>query len=54
MARLVIFDDRMRGLDLPEHAVVIGRSRKVDVPISDGILSRKHCSILPVDGGQTK
>ncbi len=51
MARLVIFDDRMRGLDLPENAVVIGRSRKVDVPISDGILSRKHCSILPVDGG---
>jgi pSer/pThr/pTyr-binding forkhead associated (FHA) protein len=51
MARLVIFDDRMRGIDLPEHAVVIGRSKKVDVPISDGILSRKHCSIVPMDSG---
>jgi pSer/pThr/pTyr-binding forkhead associated (FHA) protein len=51
MARLVIFDDCVRGVDLPGHAVIIGRSRRVDVPIRDGLLSRKHCSIVPVDSG---
>ena len=49
MARLMIFDDRVRGLDLPGHAIIVGRSKRVDVPISDRILSRKHCSIIPVE-----
>ena len=53
MARLMIFDDRVRGLDLPEHAIIVGRSKRVDVPISDRILSRKHCSIIPVESGCT-
>ena len=51
MARLVIFDDRMRGIDLPRREVIIGRSRRVDVPIQDELLSRKHCSIVPLPGG---
>ena len=51
MARLMIFDDRVRGLDLPEHAIIVGRSKRVDVPISDRILSRKHCSIIPMESG---
>jgi len=51
MARLVIFDDTMRGIDLPDHAVMIGRSKKVDIPIRDGLLSRKHCSVVPMDEG---
>ena len=51
MARLMIFDDRERGLDLPEHAIIVGRSKRVDVPISDRILSRKHCSIIPMESG---
>ena len=53
MARLMIFDDRVRGLDLPDHAIIVGRSKRVDVPISDRILSRKHCSIIPVESGCT-
>jgi len=51
MTRLVIFDDRLRGVDLPDRAVVIGRSARVDIPIRDAILSRKHCSIVPTDDG---
>ena len=51
MARLMIFDDRVRGLDLPDHAIIVGRSRRVDVPIRDRILSRKHCSIIPMESG---
>ena len=51
MARLMIFDDRVRGLDLPDHAIIVGRSKRVDVPISDRILSRKHCSIIPMESG---
>ena len=51
MARLMIFDDRVRGLDLPEHDIIVGRSKRVDVPISDRILSRKHCSIIPMESG---
>ncbi len=53
MARLMIFDDRVRGLDLPGHAIIVGRSKRVDVPISDRILSRKHCSIIPMESGCT-
>jgi pSer/pThr/pTyr-binding forkhead associated (FHA) protein len=48
MARLVIFDDRVRGLELPNRPIFIGRSKKNDLPLSDGLLSRKHCSIVPV------
>ena len=51
MARLVIFDETVRGLDLPKHPVILGRSQKVDVPIHDPILSRKHCSIVPAGSG---
>ncbi len=51
MARLMIFDERMRGIDLPGHAIIIGRSKRVDLPITDRILSRKHCSIVPMDSG---
>ena len=47
MARLVIFDDAVRGFELPDREVIIGRSQKTDIPINDGLLSRKHCSILP-------
>ena len=53
MARLMIFDDRVRGIDLPDHAIIVGRSRRVDVPIRDRILSRKHCSIIPMESGCT-
>ncbi len=48
MARLVIFDDSVRGLELPNRPVLIGRSKKNDVPINDSLLSRKHCSVVPV------
>jgi hypothetical protein len=51
MARLVIFDDRVRGFELPSHPILIGRSKKNDLPIHDGLLSRKHCSIVPGSGG---
>ena len=51
MARLMIFDELMRGVDLPGHAIIIGRSKRVDLPITDRILSRKHCSIIPMDSG---
>jgi len=51
MARLVIFDDKVRGVQLPERQVMIGRSKKTDIPINDGLLSRKHCSIVPAAGG---
>jgi pSer/pThr/pTyr-binding forkhead associated (FHA) protein len=51
MARLVIFDDRVKAVELPDRQVMIGRSRKNDIPINDGLLSRKHCSIVPVAGG---
>jgi pSer/pThr/pTyr-binding forkhead associated (FHA) protein len=47
MARLVIFDASVRGVDLPDRPVTLGRSRTVDVPIRDKILSRKHCTITP-------
>ena len=48
MARLIIFDDHVRGIELPNRQVMIGRSKKNDIPINDSILSRKHCSIVPV------
>lgn len=51
MTRLVIFDDQVRGFDLPAHAVIIGRSRRVDLPIRDALLSRKHCSLIPAEPG---
>ena len=47
MPRLVIFDETVRGVELPDHGVIIGRSRKVDIPIDDRLLSRKHCTIVP-------
>jgi pSer/pThr/pTyr-binding forkhead associated (FHA) protein len=51
VARLIIFDDHVRGVDLPNSPVIIGRSRKSDVPIHDDILSRKHCALLPDGAG---
>jgi pSer/pThr/pTyr-binding forkhead associated (FHA) protein len=51
MARLVIFDEAVRGVDLPPHPVILGRSRKADIPIHDHLLSRKHCTIVPDPGG---
>ncbi len=51
MARLVIFDDRVRGLELPQRPVLIGRSHKNDIPINDQLLSRKHCSVVPYGNG---
>ncbi len=51
MARLVIFDDRVRGLELPQRPVLIGRSHKNDIPINDQLLSRKHCSVVPFGSG---
>lgn len=51
MPRLLIFDDSVRGVDLPGEPLVIGRSRKSDIPIRDGLLSRKHCAIFPADAG---
>lgn len=51
MARLVIFDETVRGVDLSSHPVILGRSRRADIPIRDEILSRKHCSIVPVGSG---
>lgn len=47
MARLVIFDETVRGVDLPSRPVILGRSKKTDIPIHDGVLSRKHCTIVP-------
>lgn len=51
MARLLIFDEAVRGVDLPLHPVVVGRSRKIDIPIRDAMLSRKHCGIVPLESG---
>jgi FHA domain len=51
MARLVIFDEAVRGVDLPPHPVILGRSRKADIPIHDHLLSRKHCTIVPDRAG---
>ncbi|HVR74147.1 MAG TPA: FHA domain-containing protein [Planctomycetota bacterium] len=47
MARLVIFDETVRGVDLPSRPVILGRSKKTDIPIHDEVLSRKHCTIVP-------
>ncbi len=46
MARLIIFDDSVRGVDLPDRAVIVGRSLKADIPIHDRLLSRKHCTLM--------
>ena len=51
MPRLVIFDDSLRGIDLPGAPLIIGRSKKSDIPIRDRLLSRKHCAILPFASG---
>ena len=51
MARIVIFDEAMRGIDLPRESVILGRSRKADIPIRDSLLSRKHCTIVPQGAG---
>ncbi len=52
MARLVIFDEFVRGIDLARQPLILGRSRRADVPIRDRLLSRKHCTIVPVDAPQ--
>lgn len=49
MARLVIFDEFVRGVDLARQPLVLGRSRRADIPIRDRLLSRKHCTIVPVE-----
>ena len=49
MPRLIIFDESVRGVDLPREPLIIGRSKKSDIPIHDRILSRKHCAVIPVD-----
>ena len=51
MAKLIIFDDSVRGVDLPDRAVIVGRSLKADIPIHDRLLSRKHCSLLREGNG---
>ncbi len=51
MAKLIIFDDVVRGVDLPDRAVVVGRSLRVDIPIRDRLLSRKHCTLVPEGQG---
>ena len=51
MAKLIIFDDTVRGVDLPDRAVIVGRSLKVDIPIRDRLLSRKHCTLVPEGRG---
>lgn len=51
MARIVIFDEAMRGVDLPREPVILGRSKKADIPIRDSLLSRKHCTIVPHGSG---
>jgi len=51
MARLVIFDESVRGVDLGSHSVILGRSRRADIPIHDRLLSRKHCAIVPTGSG---
>ncbi len=53
MARLIIFDERVRAIDLPNRPVVIGRSLKSDIPIRDRLLSRRHCQISPRSGSST-
>ena len=49
MARLVIFDEFVRGVDLARQPLILGRSRRADIPIRDRLLSRKHCTIVPVE-----
>jgi pSer/pThr/pTyr-binding forkhead associated (FHA) protein len=47
MPRLIIFDDRVRGVELPPAPVIIGRSKRSDIPIRDTVLSRRHCALVP-------
>ena len=51
MAKLIIFDDSVRGVDLPDRAVIVGRSLKADIPIRDRLLSRKHCTLISEGSG---
>ncbi len=51
MARIVIFAESVRGMDLSTQSVVLGRSKQADVAIDDKLLSRKHCVIEPAGSG---
>ncbi len=48
MPRLIIFDSSVRGVDLPRQPLIIGRSKRSDIPIHDRLLSRKHCAVIPI------
>ena len=51
MAILMIFDEQIRSHELTDRPLVIGRSKQVDLPLSDSLLSRKHCRISPTEDG---
>jgi hypothetical protein len=51
MARLVIFDEAVRGLDLPKRPVILGRSQRAEVPLPDPDLWRERCGLISVGGG---
>ena len=48
MARFVIFDEGVRAVDLPQQEAIVGRSTRVDIPIRDRLLSRKHFTVSPL------
>jgi DNA-binding NtrC family response regulator len=45
--RVVDGPDRGMAIDLPPVGVVIGSERTCDVVLTDGFVSRRHCSIAP-------
>jgi hypothetical protein len=53
MARLIIFDQTVRGVELGRDPLVLGRSRQADIPIRDRLLSRRHCILLPTREGSS-
>ncbi|HVK86820.1 MAG TPA: sigma 54-interacting transcriptional regulator [Kofleriaceae bacterium] len=52
-AQLRVVDGPDRGLevDLPPVGVVIGTERTCDVVLTDGFVSRRHCSVSPTAAG---
>lgn len=52
MARLVaILDDTRLAYDLAHTPVVVGRSEDCDFRLASPEVSRRHCRVVPVDGG---
>jgi DNA-binding NtrC family response regulator len=49
--RIVDGPDRGLELDLPPVGVVIGTERTCDVVLTDGFVSRRHCSVSPTAAG---